>query len=560
MKLSIHLSLIIMNFLCFFSLSAMDHEKHDHGKDTKHSLSQSAGELAVGPISQSQGSALSHQISQSAGNALPAYQQGATKVPRQITVAAAVQAYKDNSLAAFAKQYQPVRTIRSGAYISLKVEGMPRFRGYSCAMHPKKNEALIASDNGIYIWQFGLDQGNVNRLPMNNEEFQTVLYSPGGKYCAALAWTGGAYIFDADSKVLKLVVPGSSPGVLGCEFTSDETHFMIGTSNKAPEEKWPAEYFQLNSGKKVDAKIPGCEVACKIVANSKDSASIAHAGADCNIYLAGLAEVANKTGFKKLQGHQQGIIDLCFNSKNTLIASASYDRTARVWDAKSGKCLQVLDHAAPISCVQFTQWKSSSVPSINITDFLVTGCHDGSINVWDAMNGSKLCTCVGHTDQITSMRIHPNGYLLLTTSMDRSARLWDIRRGKQLISLAGHTDWVMDAVFAADNKNVITVSLDGTARLWDTSFLFNPGDWTMIRNETLTNNQRGLLALLDKDSNQKLKNREPEVERLVIDRCALVAEQNQLPTADLIDVYYSFDAPVKQAICRRYKMRMSAKG
>lgn len=570
MKLYFHI-ILITNFLCVFSLGAMDQRLHE--RDDKH-VSQSQNKVAADEVSQSAGKTTKESQPprkiehESAAKQPAALQAAAQKIAADLAVMAVS---KDNALAKFAKDYRAVRKIKPVGNISL--DG---YRGYSCAVHPKKNEALIGSNNGLFIWQFGTEGGSFVKL--DYPDLQKVKYSPEGNYFAALSWKGDLSVFDADSKTVKSGLKGSSEQAkLGFDFNFDantkQTFIAVGTSKEANKETLPVQYLDVTAGKKLNLKIPGCDVACNIVANSPDGTHLAYAGVDYNIYFANIANV-QAGGLNKLQGHQRAITELCFNAKKSLLASASYDKTARIWDAQSGKCLHVLNYDSPVLCIKFAQWEFQNKTSKN-TEFLLSGCQDGNVYIWDLKNSAHVNTLQGHTEPITSMHLNPkNPYLLLTTSMDHTARLWDIRNGKLLVifsgchdremdvglsaALSGHTDWVMDAAFSADGKNVITVSLDGRAYLWNTAFLSDPGEWTMIRNETLTDKQRGFLALLDGYRDQMLKNQKAEVERPVLAHFALVAEQNSLTTNDFAHVFYSFNKPLQQGICKRYKMQLAS--
>jgi WD40 repeat protein len=96
---------------------------------------------------------------------------------------------------------------------------------------------------------------------------------------------------------------------------------------------------------------------------------------------------------------------------------------------------------------------------------ILTASDDKTARLWDR-DGKPLVILEGHTDKVTSAMFAPDGGRILTASDDNTARLWD-RDGKPLAILEGHTSWVTSAVFAPDGGRILTASDDNTARLWD---------------------------------------------------------------------------------------------
>lgn len=98
---------------------------------------------------------------------------------------------------------------------------------------------------------------------------------------------------------------------------------------------------------------------------------------------------------------------------------------------------------------------------------VVTASADKTARIWDAESGKALVTLAGHLHVVDSAAFSPDGKRIVTASRDRTARIWDAEIGKELVALRGHGGFVGPAAFSPDGKRIVTASEDGTARIWD---------------------------------------------------------------------------------------------
>ena len=97
---------------------------------------------------------------------------------------------------------------------------------------------------------------------------------------------------------------------------------------------------------------------------------------------------------------------------------------------------------------------------------IVSASFDNTARVWDAKTGVVVATLSGHTDRVVSAAFSPDGSRVITASSDNTARVWDAVTGVSLTILWGHTNQLVSAAFSPDGLYVITASLDQTARIW----------------------------------------------------------------------------------------------
>jgi len=99
----------------------------------------------------------------------------------------------------------------------------------------------------------------------------------------------------------------------------------------------------------------------------------------------------------------------------------------------------------------------------------VTGSYDKTAKVWDAKTGAERLTLKGHTDRVASASFNADGSRIVTGSYDQTAKVWDVKTGAEVLTLKGHTFWVSSASFSADGWRIVTGSGDMTAKVWDSS-------------------------------------------------------------------------------------------
>jgi len=191
------------------------------------------------------------------------------------------------------------------------------------------------------------------------------------------------------------------------------------------------------------------------VAFSPDGRMLATASLDAT---ARLWDPATGYCLRTLIGHTSGIWVVAFSPDGRLLATASPDKTARIWDPATGACQRTLTgHTDWVTFVAFS-------PDGQL---LVTGSNDKTARIWDLATGDCQRTVTGHTGKVYGVAFSPDGRLLATASNDKTARIWDPATGECQRTLAGHTSTVWAVAFSPDGRLLATVSDDKTARVWD---------------------------------------------------------------------------------------------
>ncbi len=159
-----------------------------------------------------------------------------------------------------------------------------------------------------------------------------------------------------------------------------------------------------------------------------------------------------------LKGHEENVTSAAFSADGTRVVTASDDKTARVWDAATGRELAALKgHEGSVRSAAFSGDGTR----------VVTASFDKTARVWDAATGRELAALKGHEGPVHSAAFSGDGTRVVTASYDKTARVWDAATGRELAALKGHEGSVRSAAFSGDGTRVVTASDDKTARVWD---------------------------------------------------------------------------------------------
>ncbi|HTI22049.1 MAG TPA: hypothetical protein VL652_13725, partial [Kutzneria sp.] len=164
----------------------------------------------------------------------------------------------------------------------------------------------------------------------------------------------------------------------------------------------------------------------------------------------------------RLLGHSDGVTALSYGGN--LLASASKDKSVRLWDAGSRTSLATV--AVPSAAYGVALSRDGKL--------LAAGIADGSIILWDVSNPrspARLAVAKGHTDSVFALAFSPDGTRLASASGDKSVRLWQVdgRRISSLFTLAGHEKTVTSIAYSPDGKLIASGSYDNTVRLWNSA-------------------------------------------------------------------------------------------
>lgn len=194
--------------------------------------------------------------------------------------------------------------------------------------------------------------------------------------------------------------------------------------------------------------------AVRAITFSPDGARFASASYD---HTAKIWDAESGRETVTLAGHTGELSAVAFSPDGTRIATASWDKTVKIWDVRSGACLATL--AGPterVWDVQFARDGSS----------IAAASKDGTVRIWSVSAGTLTGSCCRESEGVGGLAFSPDGKSLATGGYDNDARLWDWGSGSKIAEFSGHSDRVESVAFDPGGKRIITASHDKTARIW----------------------------------------------------------------------------------------------
>jgi len=160
-----------------------------------------------------------------------------------------------------------------------------------------------------------------------------------------------------------------------------------------------------------------------------------------------------------LEGHTGAVGSLAANPADpNLLASASGDRSVRIWDLQTQQSVRSLTgHSNGVNCVAYS-------PDGRL---IASGSSDLSIKLWDADTGQELNTLTGHTLFVKTVAFSPDGSTLASGSLDTTVKLWDVKTGQEINTLVGHSGLVNAVAFSPDGAVLASGSQDRLIKFWD---------------------------------------------------------------------------------------------
>ncbi|MFI5401511.1 MAG: protein kinase [Planctomycetota bacterium] len=353
------------------------------------------------------------------------------------------------------------------------------FRGHggqitSASFSPAGDRILTSSaDRTARVWD--LAGGLLAVLEGHTGTVEGAAFSPDGTRIVTAARDGTARLWTADGKPARTLWSHDGP-LRAADFSPDGTLVVcaaeegevrlldldgteLGEWNHG-HQNWVAFSHAGDSILCVGRESAVVDLDGNILARPPPGIRGCFSGDDGRVGVAGfwalIATVVGATGeeLAVLRGHAAAVNDAAFSPDGRLVATASSDGTARIWEPGRAEATVFRGSGAEL-------WDATWSPD---GSRVITAALDGKARIW-RLDGTPELT-IDHGAQIGNARFSPEGDAIVTAGSDGVARLWR-SDGTAIGELRGHAAKILAAAYSPDGRRIVTASDDGTARLWD---------------------------------------------------------------------------------------------
>lgn len=98
--------------------------------------------------------------------------------------------------------------------------------------------------------------------------------------------------------------------------------------------------------------------------------------------------------------------------------------------------------------------------------FIASASNDKSVKLWEGFNGQFLCSFRSHVGAVYQITWSPDSRMVASASKDSTVKIWSVKNKNLLVDLPGHADQVYAIDWSPDGKKMASGGRDRILNIW----------------------------------------------------------------------------------------------
>ncbi|XP_050315408.1 transducin beta-like protein 3, partial [Anthonomus grandis grandis] len=164
-----------------------------------------------------------------------------------------------------------------------------------------------------------------------------------------------------------------------------------------------------------------------------------------------------------------------FSTSSTFFVSASQDTCLKLWEipqkeSKKVPKLEQNENTAQLNCKQtvIAHQKDINCVTVSPNDKIVASAsQDKTVKLWSSDGLELTGVLKGHKRGVWSVRFSPVDQVVVTSSADCTIKLWSVANHSCLKTLEGHESSVLKAEFLSNGLQILSAGADGLIKVFN---------------------------------------------------------------------------------------------
>lgn len=173
-------------------------------------------------------------------------------------------------------------------------------------------------------------------------------------------------------------------------------------------------------------------------------------------HISGDVQIVKSSDYTR-RAHDKFIHAIDVSPNNDFLATASHDKTSKIWDLQAGEALGVLEgHKRGVYDIKFCAYDR----------LIVTGSGDRTVRVWNLEDQKCIRSFEGMSNSVQRVSFLTKNQYIVGVAADGLIKIWEVSTGECVNTLDNHDNRIWALGVKNDGEEFITADADGAITIW----------------------------------------------------------------------------------------------